>query len=441
MIRAALLALALALALPASSLGWVAQNPTAVAAGTEQVLLSTSTSTIVANRFLATGLTAVVAATDTPFGVFPVAGTINGMIVRTHVTPTTTTAWTATLRINAVDVAMSCTLNLGNSGKCTASGTIPIVPGDSGAVVVRISSGAPPATFVAASLLFQPTAATDRMIMAHGTPMVGTGGVTNAVNAFSSYNANGTPTSRLGGVFPVSGTVDRLYALTLAAPTAGKSFAYTIGKNSVTTALTCTIADAAVKCSACASGCDTTTAATISITGASGSVAGDVLQFQSLPTGAPAIATTGFGARFVPAIADTFPLMLSYAAAPTGTANAVSYYSMTGTGINAPEAQVQNVTHAMTVTSMSVKLNGAPGAAASGKSYTVKLRKNGVDVSSGCAVVETATANTCAVSPAVTFADGDLASLSFTASAVAPTTGLVSVGLLASRPAALRASR
>ena len=186
---------------------------------------------------------------------------------------------------------------------------------------------------------------------------------------------------------------------------------------------TCTVADAATTCS-------NTAGAATSFTGGSGSATGDVLQFQSVPTGTPAAATAGFGARFIPAAAGTFPLMSVFGV--TGNTGTPSYYPMTGIGGGTSEPPTQTVTHAMTISSMSVRWNSAPGAAASGKSWTAELRKNGVTVGPPCVVLETAVANTCAISPAVSFVDGDLAGTKVTPAGT-PTTSIPSISYLANR--------
>ena len=185
----------LALAPSASSLGWIAQKPTTLP-GTQQLLLSNTTTATTLTRFFSVGFTAAHVTTEVPFSTIPIDGAIRGMYVYVNVTPTTTTAWTATLRVGGVDQAMTCTLNLGNVGKCSVTGTVPIAAGDLVNIALRISSGAPPSTNVSASLVFQPTTANETMILSQGPGMSGSS--TGAVNPFTQMSS-GAPASRLGG--------------------------------------------------------------------------------------------------------------------------------------------------------------------------------------------------------------------------------------------------
>ena len=77
-------------------------------------------------------------------------------------------------------------------------------------------------------------------------------------------------------VFPTGGTLKNLYVDLPAAPGAGASRTFTVRKNGVPTALTCTIADPATSCS--------DTVNTVSF------AAGDTAVLQQTPSGGPVVA-------------------------------------------------------------------------------------------------------------------------------------------------------
>lgn len=86
---------------------------------------------------------------------------------------------------------------------------------------------------------------------------------------------------------PFAGVVDKLYVVASAAPSAGKSVAYTVRKNAVSTSVTCTMADTAVTAS------DTTNTATFA--------AGDLFTLLSVGSGTPTTGTVSWSVRLKPA--------------------------------------------------------------------------------------------------------------------------------------------
>jgi hypothetical protein len=83
-------------------------------------------------------------------------------------------------------------------------------------------------------------------------------------------------------------------------------------------------------------------------------------------------------------------------------------------------AAQQAVPIAGTLSKLQTRLDGNAGAASSGKSYVVTVRKNGVSTGVTCTILETAT--TCSdIANTVAFAAGDLISVLVTPSASNPT--------------------
>ena len=103
------------------------------------------------------------------------------------------------------------------------------------------------------------------------------------------------------------------------------------------------------------------------------------------------------------------------------SASAVRFVPMFDSVSTATEsAAQQTVPVAGALSKLRVRINGIAGAAASGRSYTLTIRKNGVNTLVGCAILETATS--CSdTSNFVTFAADDLISVLVTPSVANPT--------------------
>lgn len=119
------------------------------------------------------------------------------------------------------------------------------------------------------------------------TPSVLAGASTNSLSAgstnyvgVSSVSATETAVS-----FPVpfACTISKLHVSVSTAPTAGKSWAFTVRKNAADTAVTCSVADAAI------AGSDTSNSVAFA--------AGDLFAIESTPTGTPTAGTMTWAVR------------------------------------------------------------------------------------------------------------------------------------------------
>lgn len=251
------------------------------------------------------------------------------------------------------------------------------------ASMVALLSGSPPSSMV--------------------TPVFVYGGVPNSVDATATEYAQFSGTAQAWGAvgqantpMPIDGLVGNLRVVLETAPGSGKSWTYTLYKNSVATALTVTISDAATSAS------DTTN--TVSF------VAGDLLAWAAIPTNTPDV-----------------PTNLLISCAVTGS-NKQSFF--TGGDASTVSNSVDNFrgmwgggawsstesTHSMlmptsgTIDKLYVILNNTPGGAAT---YTFTVYKNGSPTAVTCTVASAATTAS-DLSNSITFSSGDTISVAST---------------------------
>jgi hypothetical protein len=356
----------------------------AVTGGQELVTTSSSLVSGAADRFLPVGYSATASGTEFESMIFPVAGQITAIRAYAMTLPGAGNTWDIVLRINGVDTAVTCQITNAANG-CEAEGlSLAITAGQRGTLITKPVSG-PTNSLMTIALTFVPTTAGDTIIPAQGVTYSTT--VTQAVTPFSNATVN-TPANRRINALPDGGTIDKFYVKSNA-PGGSASYAYTVDKGAATTALTTTITGAATDNS------DLVNSFTV--------VAGDDIQFEANPhdVNVPASATATFGARFRPTTTGSFIFMKDN----LGTVNsstAITYYPLTGGGLagSATPADAETIVGAMTLTKIRIKIQQAPGAAASGKHRIYRTRVNGVQVAT-CQLDEDATEVECAMSVAV----------------------------------------
>lgn len=215
---------------------------------------------------------------------------------------------------------------------------------------------------------------------------MGSGGSTVPSSSATNYgfpmaNLNNWSATEATQRMPVSiaGTISTLYVHLATAPGAGTSWAFTLVKNGVDTALTCTVADAAVTCN------DTSNSFSVA--------AGDDLSVKSVPTNTPA-STVGIRWSYKLAGSTTGESTIP-GSTRTSTIAANSTVYMGIQGCAAPNSTLNNRDQVMptggVIDDFYVKLNAAPGA---GQSVTFTLMKNGADTSVTCTVSDSATSCT-----------------------------------------------
>lgn len=237
--------------------------------------------------------------------------------------------------------------------------------------------------------------------------------ISNSATRYSPFAQSGATaswtTSVAAAQTPISaaGTISRLRVRLGTALSAG-SFTFTLVKNGVDTALTCTITNQ--------QGSDTSNTVTVA--------AGDLLCIKCVPSGTPT-AQTAPVALAVMFEGDVAGESVVFAATSTGTtAGFIAPGSLTVA--NATEVNQSAVMPTGGVFShLRVSLSAAPGTTTT-RVFT--LRKNGVDTTLTCTVTS---GNTTAsdTSNSVTFAAGDVISIGQTTPAGTPATATANIGL------------
>ena len=210
--------------------------------------------------------------------------------------------------------------------------------------------------------------------------------------AFSTTEANGTVK------WPISGTIDNL-VVTIPAPGAGKSYAFTLRVNGVDSSLTCTISDANTTAR------DTTNS--VSVT------AGDLVTLKCVPSGTPA--ATGANGVFCSIESSGSTAKESAYAWPYGQLNATGtrwngVFAGWTTWIATNGITTQNVVAcAGTISQIYYELSGSPGV---GKSYTFTLylndvKQDGAGGTTNTAVTISGASTSGGISPALAVAAGD----------------------------------
>ncbi|MGE3783113.1 MAG: hypothetical protein AB7H71_10265 [Alphaproteobacteria bacterium] len=405
---------------PASA--WLAQKPSG-AAPTYQVFMALTHSypSDTVDNYIPLNYAAAASATDGPFSVFPVAGTVSTIRVRNIYQPVTgAKTWVITLRKNGSDTALTCTITSASGGVCSFSTPISFAAGDYASIKIH-PTGTPDLTRLQVTTLFQPAVANDTII-----PTFANGFSNSATQAAMPFTniAPGAPAARRSPVFADGGTVDRLYVVSNApgAAASGKKYDYTLDKNASTTAVTCQILETATACNDTAHG-------PVSVTGASGSTASDDVEIQAAPTSTPTAAIAGMAVRYIPVTAGHFllPFTNNGSDDPTTT----FYAPLTGSDIPANgggESFSQSRALAMTIKRIAVKVGGAPGV---GKSRVFTLRKNSVDTACTVTIADAAIAATASCN--ISVADDDLLSTSDAPSG-SPTGNSFTVTYLAVKP-------
>jgi hypothetical protein len=387
----------------------------AAAAATVQPLLGGSTGNLstTVTQYGVLGTIAVVTNTadSTDYPPAPSAGTIGNLYVVLTVAPGAGTSRTITIKKNNSNQTLTCTVSDAATTCNDTSHTFSVTAGDVLSWTATLS-GSVVAGIVHVSVTFTPTVANDTMILARiGTP--NTGATAYGVIPQGTSSAWTTTQANAQSLIPDAGSFTALYASLSAVPGAAKSFAFTLDKNTVAGALTCTVSgNAATTCNDTSHTVDP--------------AAGDALDISSVPSGTPTAAVPAFGLKFVPTTSGDFVFMSTASSADSNSAVNIlppnGRTTPTGTGAEATNQQVASV--AFTATAIYVSTTD-PGGSAS-RAFT--LRKNGSNTALTCTVNHgTTTCN--ATGGSVAISVGDLISTG-DAPTGTPATGSPLVGLV-----------
>lgn len=259
-----------------SSSAWAMQTP---------LLMSNSPSTSVVN-YGAFSNTTPIATNDTGVrNVAPIAGSIQGIIVKANTAPGGSASYTIAIMKNGAATAITCAVT-GASTTCSSDVVVSVVPGDNFSIRFTPAS-TPEASRINVSTMFNSGSGGGSFFESSPNNDAPSTSVTETTSIFGSTSW-GTGTS----IAPTSGgTISKFYVLLSVAPgtaASGKSYAFTVLKNAVGTSVTCTVLDDATTCN------DTSNTFTF--------VTGDRITLQSIPTSTPAASRVAFGIGYIPAI-------------------------------------------------------------------------------------------------------------------------------------------
>lgn len=317
--------------------------------------------------------------------IMPIAGTFSKLRVLSEYVPGGSESIIVTLRKNAANTSLTCTVTSAATTCSDTTNSVSVVQGDKLVFAVNVSANNLP--IVSATMDFTPTTANETFLSS-----VTNGGVSGTTLNYCSVlsSRSCTPTSNNSFVvgFPGAGTLDMLVASTTA-PSAGKTWDFTIRNNRASTTVTCRVDGAAPNWCV-----DTTNSVSIA--------AGDLVDFATMPLGTPTSSIVSEGSRFVPTVAGDFNLS-STAQFSTGTATAYQQIFGVSSFDFTLQASSTMVVNSMTVTAMKVTQLAASGL---GKTRTYTLEKNSVATSATCSI-SGSSATTCSWTGSITVADGD----------------------------------
>ena len=234
------LILALSLTSPA-----VADKTPLLTAGNANQLNSTTTEYIIISGGAAIAWNATESVAST---VSPTAGTIDKLYVELNGVAGAGNSYVFTVRKDSADTSLTCTISGNTDITCNdTSNSFTVSAGDELSFqAVPISS--PTARFMnGASVLFTGDVNGETVLMGHGSTFDMDFDAT-IFWALQGYRADDGTGSFLFHSVPTPGDFKKLYAVANTAPGAGNSYIFTIQKDDVDTAVTCTISGTATTC-------------------------------------------------------------------------------------------------------------------------------------------------------------------------------------------------
>ena len=331
---------------------------------------------------------------NTTLSLVSTPGTIQSLRVTVNVAPGAGTSYQFTVRQNATDTALTCSI-ADSSTSCTdSSSTVAVVGGD------LLSLEASPAN-TPASVTVLWTVVFDSTASNEGLLLTGSGAGFGTIPVYTSIDGeNGSTTSlndELTEVVPVNGTLKNLYVQNWCTPDPGSTITTTVMLNGSTTALTCSFGNGSRTCN------DTTNMVTVAVN--------DLVQLKVDSSTAQwcvggSNARPNVGVTFTPSDSS----FVMYGGIPNGSLTTDDTYypfpPLSASGATS-ESSRQLLGQATTIGVIRVLLVGA-GSLSCGP-YVFTTRVNGADTSNSCTIAIGETA--CVGTTTTTIADGDLVSL------------------------------
>ena len=321
-------------------------------------------------------------------------GSIKNLVVEC-VAPGVATSLVFTLRLNGADTALTVTVSGTDTTGTDTSNSVTVVAGDR--VDWKCVSTAIAAKTCKLTCEFDGSTAKESILLGS---LVDGNQLSNSATRYLPISGTCNSTTGTSDVLSrqliaTAGTIKNLYIyLPTAAPGVGNNYVFTLYKNGSPTALTVTVADAAQ------TGNDTSNDVSVS--------PGDLFSLQSVPNSTPATSLVGWGFTFEATTDNNFPIVAGTSS--DQSTSATRYTCIVANGTSAWTAtEISNDAVAcgtvFTVDAMYAAVSTAPGAAASGKSWTFTLRDTSVSTNVAVTISETATTGNDTGS--ATFADFD----------------------------------
>lgn len=333
------------------------------------------------------------------------AGVIDNLKVRVSVAPGTGNTITYTLIKAGVDTAQTCSIS-GDALTCSDSANpITFAASDTCSIRSQATAGTPATSNSYVSAAFTGTTDGEALIMGATTSGMPTG-ATNYMTIYGTTVAT-TTVAAATTTMPTAGVVDKMYIAMSGTPGAGKSYALTLYKNGLATALTCTVSDAATTCNE----------PTATVTFA----AGDSIAMESVPTGTPTARTLKWGFRFLPTTNGESPLFVRDLAPQNSTRYSVIIGNSTNIGTESSNQASTSVAFTLKNLYFAHGYYGAPTGA---QTRTLTARKNTADTGL-TATISSAVSFASDLVNTVDYAVDDLVNFKFTVSGTPPTSALL----------------
>lgn len=249
-------------------------------------------------------------------------------------------SYVITLVVNAVDTALTCTIDTTHS-VATGTGTVSLVAGDDVCWKI-VPSGTPEAqTSIQLSAVVE---------SADGAQPIFSGHNGQTTSNFSPLGGLGFGTETLASsIFAAPGTITRFDVRLPVAPGTSTSRVYTLRKNGVDTGLTVTYSDSDV-------GLKSSTGTTITF------ARGDVASISCVVTGVPASSIANFGLLFTPTTLGQGIVFTTWNGAISSSADRYGAANGWTASTTSTEAQVQNIAPSnLTLSHMISQISTGPG--------------------------------------------------------------------------------
>lgn len=288
-------------------------------------------------------------------------------------------SWVFTLRVNETDTALTCTISEAQTSCSDLTDSVNITAGQRVDISIT-ASGTPVATALANYGFLSDSGKNTSMVIGGSNSTTHTTGTQYISVSGQGTSWNATEATRQA-IIPTAGTFSNFYVSLETAPDNGvgtQSNTWTIKKNGVATAVTCTISEAAKTCS------DTSNSFAV--------VAGDKIAIDMTVTGTSTTSVgQGWGIKFAPTIDGESIYIVGGNTAPS--ASAANYTALNDiTGWNASYFFRDQLSATQVIyKKLYAAVTTAPDNGVGTQSYAFTLRDDNSNTALTCTISEAAT--------------------------------------------------